>query len=388
MSLSKGLAVTLTPSPTASEFRSLQRDTSRCAAAITRAVAQSSDRYSLSSLVLSMLPEAHIPDRAGLEAAHAVAHTVRQLPGGSTNNGAWVPFAALARDLTTANASPLVANNGRHNELAASLAPVPSILGAGCTILTGLNYGQLNLPVLSSGVSPAGAWLAENSVAQQREPTFAVRALVPKTLSVELIISRRLLQQSGLAIEQELRKELLKRVLNEIDAAILMGDGNLQPLGLLNDPDVEVLSSGINGAAPSWEHVCALEYAVGARHGQMAAPAFLMHPALRQKMRTTPRASGQDFLMSGDQLLQKPVNVSAMLPTNLTKGTATGLTPLIFGDLSEIVVGFWGPAAVDLMVDPMSRSTTGAIRLIARVEVGSVVRYTGAVSVYKDLSTV
>jgi HK97 family phage major capsid protein len=215
-----------------------------------------------------------------------------------------------------------------------------------------------------------------------------VRALVPKTLAVELVISRRLLQQSGMAIEQDLRKELLKRVLNELDAAILVGDGNLQPLGLLNDPDIEVLSAGANGAPPSWEHVCALEYAVGARHGQMDTPAFVMHPALRRKMRTTPRANGQDFLMSGDQLLQKPVNVSAVLPTNLTKGTATDLTPLIFGDLSQIVVGFWGPAAVDLMVDPMSRSTTGAIRLIAHVEVGSVVRYAGAVSVYKDLVTV
>ena len=62
------------------------------------------------------------------------------------------------------------------------------------------------------------------------------------------------------------------------------------------------------------------------------------------------------------------------------------LSALLFGDLSELVIGFWGPAAVDFLVDPHTHSKHGDVRIIARVDVGIVPRQIAAFSAFKDLA--
>ncbi|MEY8688961.1 MAG: phage major capsid protein [Leptothrix sp. (in: b-proteobacteria)] len=346
------------------------------------------EKFSLRSLILSRLDDcrAHA-DGEQVEVAmrlHEVA--ARQAHPSTEAAGVWVPFAALSRDLLTTNANGLV--SPVKTAVTASLGPIPSVIGSGATILTGLNGATVPVPTFDTGIDASSAWLAENSPAVQGNPAFGLRTISPRTIAVEMPVSRRLLLQTNESFEAELRRELLKRVLNEIDRCVIAGDGALQPLGLLNDSAVEVLAVGANGGAPTWAHVVELESAVGGRSGQLAAPGYVMHPTLRKKLRTTQRAATLDFIMPGSTLLDQPVHTSGLLPVNLAKGTGTGLTPLIFGDLAEIVVGFWGPLAIDLMVDPYSRSTTGAVRLIARVEVGTVVRRVGALSMYKDMNPV
>jgi hypothetical protein len=51
------------------------------------------------------------------------------------------------------------------------------------------------------------------------------------------------------------------------------------------------------------------------------------------------------------------------VPSNLTKGTATAIcSAIIFGNFADLVIGLWG--GLDLMVDPYSKSTTGAVRIV------------------------
>lgn len=102
----------------------------------------------------------------------------------------------------------------------------------------------------------------------------------------------------------------------------------------------------------------------------------------------TQRAAGLDFIVSSDanSVMGQPMRTSSQVPDNLTKGTSVGVcSPLIFGDLSEIVVGFWGPLAVDIMVDRVTAAKDGKIRLTCRAEVGVAVRNIGAFAAYKDL---
>jgi hypothetical protein len=53
--------------------------------------------------------------------------------------------------------------------------------------------------------------------------------------------------------------------------------------------------------------------------------------------------------------------------------------------MAEIVVGFWGPLALDLLIDDRTLAPRGAVRIVARAEVGVAVRQIGAFSAYKDL---
>jgi hypothetical protein len=59
----------------------------------------------------------------------------------------------------------------------------------------------------------------------------------------------------------------------------------------------------------------------------------------------------------------------------------------VFGDLAEIFVGFWGPAALDLMIDGYTLAKDAKIRIIARAEVGIVARRIGAFAAVKDALT-
>lgn len=71
----------------------------------------------------------------------------------------------------------------------------------------------------------------------------------------------------------------------------------------------------------------------------------------------------------------------------MTKGTSTGCAAMVFGDMSEIFVGFWGPAALDLLIDGFTLAKDGKIRIIARAEVGIVARRVGAFAAVKDALT-
>ena len=45
---------------------------------------------------------------------------------------------------------------------------------------------------------------------------------------------------------------------------------------------------------------------------------------------------------------------SNQLPSNGTKGTGTGLSTLLYGDLSSVFVGMWG-AGVEVLVNPYAQ---------------------------------
>jgi HK97 family phage major capsid protein len=112
-----------------------------------------------------------------------------------------------------------------------------------------------------------------------------------------------------------------------------------------------------------------------------------MSAALRRKLRKTQRGAGLDYILPGRTLLDHPVAASATVPSNLTKGSGTNLSAMVFGDLAEVLVGFWGPVGVDLLVDPYTYGTKGTIKLVARAEVGVVARQPAALVAYKDFIT-
>lgn len=330
-------------------------------------------------------------DPAAVQAASAISEACRQYSGVAPL-GQWVPLQALARGLdTTAGAAAIV--HGVSKEIGSSLAQTSAVVGAGATILSGLNGSSVTLPGIDTAIDATGsAWVSEGAPAPQREPSFSGVSLVPRTLSVEIVISRTLLRDGGAALDAQLRGEILRQVMAEIDRAAINGAGSAtEPEGILKNSAVQVVSAGTNGAAPTWAHVVELEYQVSQRMGLagMRAPAFLSNPAVTKKLRTTQRATGLDFILpESGTLMGRTYGSTTAVPANLTKGTATGVcSALIFGDMAEVFVGFWGPSAVDLLVDGYTLSARNAVRIIARADVGVAIRTPAAFCAYKDFLT-
>jgi hypothetical protein len=74
------------------------------------------------------------------------------------------------------------------------------------------------------------------------------------------------------------------------------------------------------------------------------------------------------------------------IPSNLTKGTASGVcSAAIFGDFSKLVIGQWG--FMDITVDDKSRKKDGYIELIVNLFADVAVLEPKAFAAVKDLTT-
>lgn len=368
------------------DFKQILRRSNENASLTQRAVDNRAENFSLVDLVshqseFKLLPTntRRIDETLELSEICARASGVRPY-------GTWVPLNALARDLTTVNGAGLLAPRTQ-DQIQTSLAPYAAIMDH-ATVLSGLQGGSLSLPSFDSPAVDAGsAWIAEGTPGPSLTPSTRAATLVPKTIIFQVVVSRRLIATSNADLEGALRREILQRVTSAIDFAALNGSGPNQPQGLLNDPELQILGAGANGAAPTWNHMTELEFQVANRVGPMSAPAFLTSPALRKKLRTTQRAAGLGFIAGDDnQLLGQPLRVSSNMPDNLVKGTSGAVaSAMIFGDWSEVHVGFWGPVGIDILVDSRTGAKDGVVKLTCRAEVGVVARSIKAFTAFKDL---
>lgn len=377
--------LTAPPALNADNIRQLQARSQIGARQLRRLVEDKGSTYSLRDYVLS-----HSQYKIAEFNAKSVA-AVREVSDAAKEQtghhpwGAWVPLAALTRDLT-ATGSALV-TDAVAPSLQGALEPHSAVMG-GATILTGLNGSGFSLPTIDQPADAGSAWVAEGDTGPSLDPTTRLATLQPKPLIFQVTVSRRLMMQTGFDLERALRAELLRNAMRAIDYAALAGAGPDAPTGLLNDPDLDVLSAGANGAAPTWAHIVDLEHEASNRAGNMVSPAFLTSPAIRKRLRLAQRAPGLDFILSdtATTLLGQPLRISAQVPVDLTKGTAVeNCSAMVFGDWSEVVVGFWGPAAIDVLVDAVTGAHRGQIKLTCRAEVGVAVRDIRAFSAFKDL---
>jgi HK97 family phage major capsid protein len=303
-------------------------------------------------------------------------------------NGRWVPFSVLCRDLTTSSASAL-AGSKTQSSIAPALAPVSVVVGAGANVLSVIKDGALRLPVFSQAANATGAWNVEGTVYIDAEPQFGQVVVEPKTIAVKVVFTRRLLMNATPDIEREVRRHIIESLMREVDRAAIAGSGiNNEPLGLLSNPDVPVVAGGVNGAAPTWDHVTQLEYEVASRNGRLESGAFVTTAEVLRKLRRTPRAAGQDFILTDStRLLGYPLRVSSHVPNNLTKGASSNLSAILFGDWADYLIVIWGPQAVDVIVDSASHAREGLVIVTARVDVGFAPIHPQSFAVMKDAVT-
>jgi len=184
------------------------------------------------------------------------------------------------------------------------------IRSLGATVMSGL---QGNVDIPGQNAITQTYWVGESGSITQSEATFRQVPLRPKTIAARSQMSR----------------------------LMLFGIGTV-PLGT-------------NGGAPTYSAIIGLMRELEIDNADMGALNWLTNPLVKSRLMLTPKqASGVEgnFILSdpGRTLMGYQFACTNAVPSNLTKGTGANLSPLIFGNFNDLIIGEWG--SVEILVNP------------------------------------
>lgn len=324
-------------------------------------------------------------DKAGLE--REVSEELEKRHGRAAA-GFFVPTDLIARAYSKGNAANggnVIENDFREDLFIELLRSRLAVAQLGATVLDGL-VGDITIPKHLTGNTVQ--WVDENGSATESNATFGQMSLKPKTVTANTELSRKFILQSSLSAEQFARSELLKAMMLGIDLAAINGKGTgNEPTGILNTAGIGAVEIGANGGAPEWKHIVALESAIAAANADIGDLAYITNARVRGLLKTKLKADGVSGYIWQDGAT--PLNgyrcaVSNQIPSNLTKGTAANkCSPLIFGNWSDLMIAHWG--VLDVIVDPYTKSTAGAVRITTLQDVDIAVRHVESFAAIKDI---
>lgn len=328
--------------------------------------------------------------QAGLERE---AH--RALEGqGFKSNGLLVPTEGLRlfSTSTAAKAGNLVGTDH------AGFAFVEALRSRSVSYLMGATrfddlQGDLEIP-RQTGVTSLG-WVAEDAELPESEGTFDTILLKPKTLGAWCQLSRMVATQSDPNLESLILQDFAASLATAIDAAALAGTGlSNQPIGILNTAGIGSIPLGTDGGQPTWESIVGLERELAIDNADAGALGYVTSPRGKARLKTTLKAAtaGSDYLWSDTPQMDGMGLVngyralsSSTVPSNLTKGTGSNLSAIIFGNWSDLILASWG--VLSLETDPFADFRRGRIacRVLSFMDIS--VRHAESFSATTDMIT-
>lgn len=247
------------------------------------------------------------------------------------------------------------------------LRPDPLVSRNGATYLRNC-VGDLKFSKNEGGI--VATWEGETDETASTANVYASLGLSPKRLSVTVPISLQNLRQSSFDMEMYTINEINLALENKIDSTVVNGPGTGgSPAGILVTSGVNTVSTGTNGSAPTWDMVVDAETAVFVENANSGKLNYLINPKTRGTFKKTKHEAGDfNYLMTPqNEINGYGVLTSNHVPSNLTKGSGTGLSALVFGDLTQILIAQWG--LMDFTVDPYTRKKEGLIEVTVNLYV-------------------
>ncbi|MGD1146968.1 MAG: phage major capsid protein [Thermoanaerobaculaceae bacterium] len=356
-------------------------------------------KYSLVRLIRSM-SEPNASERFKeaafeLECSRAVAKHL-----GKEARGAFIPFDVMvanpefrASDMLKGTATAggdLIATELLAANFIELLRNKMVVRAAGAKVLTGL-IGNIAIP--SQTAASGFYWVAEDGSPTETGAAVGQVTMSPHTGGSVTQISRKLLLQSSVDVEALMRDDLAAVVALGIDLACLHGSGGSnQPYGVISTTGVTQVVIGTTtttGGVPTWANVLAFETAVAIANADIGNLAYITNPKVRGLLKATPKV-GTTFPIFMWEGGNQPGQVNGydayatnQVSSTLTK-TQTGLSAMFFGNWADLIVGLWG--GLDILVDPYSQSTIGAVRVVALQDLDIGVRHVGSFSYASDIA--
>ena len=289
-----------------------------------------------------------------------------QRANGRTARGIMLPTDVLRswaqRDLNTTDDAGLIAQDFRGGDFIDVLRNASSVMAAGATMLNGLS-GNVAIPKKTA--ASASGWIAtEGSASGESEPTFGQVTMSPKVVGSHSQITRLMLQQSSLDIENLIRNDLAQGIALAIDLGALAGSGSSgQPTGIKNTNGINA-PTAFAAANPTFAEVVAMETAVAEDNALMGNLAYILGAGMYGALKTTTKDSGSgQFVVGSDGQIN---GYRAVVSNQVTAGD------LYFGNFADLLIGMYG--GLDIVADPYSNSTSGTINITALQTVDIAVR--------------
>ena len=211
----------------------------------------------------------------------------------------------------------------------------------GARFMTGLR-GDVAIPKLATGVS--AGFVAENGATSEVNAVFSQISLQPKSLGAFSDISRLLMIQSDPSVEQIVRDDLLNAIAQKIEDVAIEGGGSNEPTGITGTAGIGSVAIGTNGGALTWDAITDLVKEVEVDNAAINGNtlAYLTNPKVKSHMASTPKVASTDSVMLMDapwnSLYGYDLAVTNNVPSDLTKGTLSTASAMIFGDFSQLMM--------------------------------------------------
>lgn len=220
---------------------------------------------------------------------------------------------------------------------------------AGATIYSNLT-GDVKIPIMSkSNVS----FEDENGEAKDGAGAFSYLKLTPRRLSSYIDISKELLAQDSVDVENAIRTDLVNAINSKLEEAFLsdFSGSTVQPKGVFAvvKPDSAVTKDFA---------------ALVANEAKVEDANILNEPCyiLSNKAKAALRAMAKGA--KSTELVYENGEVDGTKAYNTSNVPASNY---LFGDMSSLVIGTW--SGLDLIVDPYTQAAKGAVRLVVNMYV-------------------
>jgi len=221
------------------------------------------------------------------------------------------------------------------------------LVQAGAKFLTGL-VGNVQYPTMTKSNV---AWEGETTTASDGAPTFDHITLSPKRITAYVDISKMLIAQDSIGVENAIREDLVKAVNAKIEETVL-GDAagtTTKPEGIFKTIEPDTVSS--------YADICDKEADIEDAnvYGECC---YIMSNKAKAALRCMIKGTNATGMVyEGGE-----VDGTRAYNTSNVSGTQ-----YVYGDFSNLAIGSWG--GVDLTVDPYTKAADGQIRLVVNMYV-------------------
>lgn len=222
------------------------------------------------------------------------------------------------------------------------------LVQAGAKFLTGL-VGDVQIPVMSA--TNVG-WAGEVASASDGAPTFTNVTLSPKRLTAYVNISKQLLTQHSVDVENMIRQDILAAINSKLEETIL-GDGD----GKQGGSEVVAPKGMFNGkttvkSVTTMAKIADMEATVESAN-VLGDCKWIVSPKFKATLRDKAKGSN----VSESLYVNGEIDGTQALSTG-----NVGTNLAIYGDFSNLAIAQWG--AIDLTVDPYTQAKNGMITLV------------------------
>ncbi len=217
--------------------------------------------------------------------------------------------------------------------------------------LTGL-VGNIDIPKQTAGAS--AYWVGEDTAPTTSNATFGTLQLRMKTVAANTYITRTMLKQSSMDLENFVRQDIALALALAIDKAAFYGTGTTnQPKGIKNTDGINVVK--LAAAQPTYAELVQMETEIGADNAAVEDMAYVFNAKTKGHCKTTLKSTGvSGYIWESDN---KVNGYKALVTNQIADGD------VFLGNFADLILGMFG--GLELIVDPYTYSNKGGVQITA-----------------------